>query len=217
MYSGAYLPFRPKKGEAFRLYFGNTKSNGEAPTSDETPTSAFGYRISKDGAASVATTNVPTFIGTGNGGLDRAIMYLDLTASEMDADEIVIFVRPGAGSGGNDGVAKHFVIYTDGYTGFEDIGGGSGGGSLSLSVGALSAITEGASKSYFLTQMSLDDGGFNYFASVRAGRNWFIIRETTDQSETKFFQSPIARQSFNDGWANRASLTYGDDLEISCN
>lgn len=82
MASSDALPV-PRKGVAYRYYFPAQKSDG---TSIFTWSSA-AARISKDGGADAATTNSPTEIGTTFGG-----GYIDLTATEMTADAVILKV-----------------------------------------------------------------------------------------------------------------------------
>ena len=65
----------PVKNAAYRVYFTVRDSTGTVITSWTSPTAT----ISKDGAATVSSTNTPTEIGTSGMG------YLDLTATEMNA------------------------------------------------------------------------------------------------------------------------------------
>jgi len=125
MYTGFTLPFIAKKGEAFRLYFGNLmKENIESYSTDNADPEIPSYiLISKDGAISAAATNAFGTIPTTEDFLPTA-KYLDLTASEMNANVIIITVFYNSAS--NDGMPKVFIIYTDGFTGFASSGGGGG-------------------------------------------------------------------------------------------
>lgn len=117
-----FLPFKPTKGEAFRLQLdimGQSNGSTIAIVTD------FHYvGLSKDGAQFTETVNTPVFIAvdTDDTGASRSCSYLDLTASEMNADIIVVVAR---NTTGTPGLLIVITIYTsaDG----ED-GGGSGGG-----------------------------------------------------------------------------------------
>lgn len=103
-----YLSFKPTKNQIFRLYFdfiGNTVSatNHAYVAFYAIPPT---IQISKDGGGFINTTNAPVSITTGRG-------YVDLTATEMNAD--VILIATSAYNGSNDSAAGACVcieIYT---------------------------------------------------------------------------------------------------------
>lgn len=107
----SYLPFRPTKGSAFRLFFsaiGNVNTNpGAVPLlgfiSFGTITTV---NIDKDGAGFTTLTNAPVETTTGSG-------YVDLTATEMNADVVTILLKKvGTSSVGVTNIAQAICIYT---------------------------------------------------------------------------------------------------------
>lgn len=84
-----YLPFKPLKGIAFRIYFTTDTSSASAPA-DPNPFTYIG--ISKDGGQFTETSGTPTQITTDATSTASTVgcYYLDLTASEMDASAITI-------------------------------------------------------------------------------------------------------------------------------
>lgn len=75
----------PRKGVPFRYYFTAFDVDGVRVTDWEDPT-AF---VCKDGLGFGPTANAPVEIGTTGFG------YLDLTASEMDADAVIVTIKVG--------------------------------------------------------------------------------------------------------------------------
>jgi hypothetical protein len=80
MSSSDSLPV-PRKNTAYRAYFPILKGDGSIITGWTSAAAT----LSKDGAASASATNTPTEIATSWG-----IGYLDLTATEMNADAVII-------------------------------------------------------------------------------------------------------------------------------
>jgi hypothetical protein len=74
---------QPLKNTAFRFYFSMRTGFGELATEIET----FSCSISKDGSGLASTVNTPVEIEG-----DSGICYLDLTASEMNADAVCVKV-----------------------------------------------------------------------------------------------------------------------------
>jgi uncharacterized phosphosugar-binding protein len=70
----------PKKNTAYRLYFGIFSTTGALITG----ATALDSEVSKDAAAFADCTSEATEIGT------SGIYYLDLTATEMNADAVVV-------------------------------------------------------------------------------------------------------------------------------
>lgn len=107
----AYLPFRPIKGQAFRLYFETPGTSNLATVPNPCPAyvsfSSLTFRISKDGAAATTLTNAPVEYGTGKG-------YVDLTSTEMNADTISISCNQQSNSNTTNGTncAVSIIIYT---------------------------------------------------------------------------------------------------------
>lgn len=103
-----YLPFKPTKNVAFRLYFdlmGNAVSATNRYYVNFYPFSTQA-KISKDGASFVNTTNNCVSIDTGRG-------YIDLTQEEMNAD--IVLISMNLFNGSNDsacGGAVCIEIYT---------------------------------------------------------------------------------------------------------
>ncbi len=101
-----YLPFRPIKGQQFTFQL-----TGTAEGTASANTSTFTYLgISKDGGQFAATANSATFIATDAADTvaSRGQAYVVLTASEMNADIIMIVAR----DSNVTGAAYRFVIYT---------------------------------------------------------------------------------------------------------
>lgn len=73
----------PIKGAAYRVYFDVTKNDGTLLTGWTSPSAT----LSKDGATAAAATSAPAEIATSFG-----MGYLDLTASEMNADAVIVVV-----------------------------------------------------------------------------------------------------------------------------
>jgi hypothetical protein len=103
-----YLPFKPTKGEAFRLYGGQiqTASNGLLLQTG-TPQS---LHISKDGGSMTAPTNTiqSTFEASP---VYNGAWYIDLTATEMNADVVQVCINPRNIS--TWGTPQIITIYTD--------------------------------------------------------------------------------------------------------
>lgn len=99
-----YLPFRPIKGQALRVYFATTP---EGTTQGTLDTSLASIGLSKDGAAFVATTNAVVNISFGISANFNGKFYVDLTASEMDSDIIIL-----AGRGASSNAFFQTIIYT---------------------------------------------------------------------------------------------------------
>lgn len=104
-----YLPFKPIKGQEFVLYFSSTADQG-IPGSLASGWDYFG--ISKDGAQFTETSNSPTEIAADASSATgtRANCFVTLTATEMDADAIII---AGYDTGGGSAIGSFcMVIYT---------------------------------------------------------------------------------------------------------
>jgi hypothetical protein len=71
----------PRKNAAYRVYFPMLKNDGTVITGWTSPTAT----VSQDGATAASATNTPTEIASSFG-----VGYLDLTASEMNADAVIV-------------------------------------------------------------------------------------------------------------------------------
>ena len=109
------LPFRPTKGAAFKVYFDTINITNYSTFLSSTPTNMV-TKISKDNGAWASTTNNFTAIGTP--AADNSAHYVQLTATEMDADIVIVSITNYNASAGSDMEAMTIVIYTDGTTGF---------------------------------------------------------------------------------------------------
>lgn len=101
-----YLPFKPLKGQQFTLYF----TSANTTTSDPVAASSLAYiNISKDGAAFVPTANsvIDIAIGVGGNTSSAGRRKLVLTATEMDADVIILAYKSFNGP-----VFSSEIIYT---------------------------------------------------------------------------------------------------------
>lgn len=85
-----FLPFRPIKGQPFRLYFSGVRTDTTA-FAHKAPDTNTSY-ICKDGGSIETTINTIAYLGT-TSNLTNCIQYLDLTAEEMNADVIVLNLR----------------------------------------------------------------------------------------------------------------------------
>lgn len=106
-----YIPFRPTKGQAFRLYFGALSSDNN-PAFPGLNTGIPDIYISKDGQAFANVTNTFVTVSDNPGGYASYAnyFYLDLTSEEMDADVVVItFKSP---SIQYYGYGHRYIIYT---------------------------------------------------------------------------------------------------------
>lgn len=113
------------KNEAFRLYFQHTDDSGtDAPGTIEDPLVTY-TEISKDGGIFTPTTNSIVQIDGGQKGNG----YIDLTLSEMNADNIIVKIRvmdETEGLPGNQvGIIDTIIIYTGTVS-------GGGGGDISM-------------------------------------------------------------------------------------
>lgn len=99
-----FLPFRPIKGQALTVCWTNDVSTGFG--------TAVAYNkiaVSKDGGTFGPSTNNPTFLLQIPGTTTKMAVRIDLTASEMDADIIVLY--PYVTSSPNS-LVQPIVIYT---------------------------------------------------------------------------------------------------------
>lgn len=77
----------PRKGEAYRAYFPILDADGDLVVG----MTGLAAVVSKDGAMEAASTNSPVEIaGVGSPSVGSGKGYLDLTATEMDADAVVL-------------------------------------------------------------------------------------------------------------------------------
>jgi hypothetical protein len=76
----------PKKAVAQRIYFDIRDADGDLVTA----AASLDSEVSKDGAAFADCTNEATEIAASSG-----VYFLDLTATEMDADSVVVIVKTG--------------------------------------------------------------------------------------------------------------------------
>ena len=104
------FPFRPIKGQAFRLYFSVIQSNSSLNISDGTSASRRCY-VSKDGGALTVATNSVAIIASPGSNTSPCLFYIDLTASEMDADNITVSGTFGSNSSTTNG-SFQIHIYT---------------------------------------------------------------------------------------------------------
>ncbi len=115
-----YLPFRPIKGQAFRLYFNtagtyNIRSDQYSDAAQYAQISfvnfssigVVNFKISKDGASESQTVNAPVQISTGVG-------YIDFTAEEMNCDCAIFVINYNRNTltYGGYSVQKSINIYT---------------------------------------------------------------------------------------------------------
>lgn len=99
-----FLNFRPIRGQAFTACWTNDIATGFG--------TAVAYNkiaISKDGGSFNASTNTPSFLLQIPGTTTKMAVRIDLTASEMDADIIVLY--PYVTSSPNS-LAQPIIIYT---------------------------------------------------------------------------------------------------------
>lgn len=200
------LGYQPTKAIAFDVPIVVRNSAGFYGNADDI--SSVTLNISKDKGAFVAPVNSLAEVTNDGDFSRRSAFYLTLTADEMDADEIVIRGRI---SGTNIDEQVYIVIKTS-----SDSEGGGGGSATptNLSAASLSSMLKGVLNGYSVNQLSFDDGGFNYFGLV-SSKLWFIIKESTDYTTVEYHLGRQSKQTFNDGWTNRASINY-DPSEPIC-
>jgi len=106
-----YIPFRPTKGQSFRLYFGALSADNTVGFPNLTTGTPDIY-ISKDGQTFTVPTNNFVTVSDNPGGFasHANYFYIDLTAEEMNADTIIItFKSP---SIQYYGYGHRYIIYT---------------------------------------------------------------------------------------------------------
>lgn len=211
-----YLPFSPTKGEAFSLYVTNDREQTFFPDFPRLTdnNSDLIISISKDGGEFSTATNFITGEYVDNfppNGQDVAAFWkLDLTATEMNANTIIVTF--GSLDANYFGFCFSVIIYTSGATGIASFP--SGDNSPTYSVSALNTIVKATNKGYELSQISLNDEGYNYFGLLKDSKIWVIIRELTDQTETRYAQKPVSVTDFATAWANKTTQTYGSKAVI---
>ena len=108
MFGGAYLPFRPIKGQQFTLYFSSIGIDYNAQERARLfviSQSSITWTISKDGGSFATPSNSVTEITTGHNSLV-------LTATEMAADVIILQGNFSTGTVAPDSCAMSVIIYT---------------------------------------------------------------------------------------------------------
>lgn len=112
MVNGTILPFTPKKGQAFTLYFTTSTSNTHTFCTAANIDSLYDIAtVSKDGGSFAATTNDPEAVSASQDGIGK----ITLTADEMNANVVIIAFNSSTLSNGADFCV---IIYTSGLTGF---------------------------------------------------------------------------------------------------
>lgn len=159
-----YFPFKPAKGQSFRLSLSTIGVTEVAPAPHPLPRflafSSLSFSVSKDNGAFNSLTNAPVQITTGKG-------YVDLTASEMNADVLMISASLSSNSStGSNSLAQLIVIYTTAAS--------SGGLSLSDTV---SNITDLPSSSPTLGEAV--SFLYQYFKKRRNRNSWSFTRHIT--------------------------------------
>ena len=206
-----YLPFRPPKNEAFRLYLGFTRltpsQNASHPAiASGLPNTVF---ISKDSGPAVSSTN--SLVNKTHG-----MIYIDLTADEMNADTVQFAASKLDTFGGGSQV---ITIYTDdgtGQAGGVQSGGSSPVGSTTFSPAVITSIVKTIDKGYSMTSFAVDDGGFNYYGlTSTTSKWWLIIRETADFEDVGYAMNYEPTMAFIDGWANKVSLSYSPNFPLN--
>jgi len=178
------------------------------------------FTISKDGGAFAQTTNSPVEISTGYN-------YVDLTADEMNADVIQfrVFYNSGSIVQNQSRCVSCINIYTAivGITA-QDVweyisrtvtGGTVSGSSTVNSPAVMTSICKAVQQDYIVIQKAQDESGYNYYGLTNIKSPWWmIIQESTDFSDIGYKMAKEKRLSFVDGWANRATLNYGDQFPL---
>lgn len=88
----SYYPFIVEKGKAFRLYLHFSVGASSTPGASDITSATITPTISKDGGAWSACTNTVVKIAKNDslGVMTYGSAYLDLTANEMNADNILV-------------------------------------------------------------------------------------------------------------------------------
>lgn len=158
---GTHLdPNKPAKAQSYRIYGGS--SNNDGSNGNPTIPSDLTIRISKNGQAFANATNAPTAISGGSGGA----FYLDLTAEEMDADEIFVSIDYVGSNPTLKGIDGRIIIRTAATS--------SGGLSLNDTVSNISNLpvaspTLGEAVSFL----------YQYFKKRRNRNSWSFTRHIT--------------------------------------
>lgn len=192
----------PQKGEAYRIYFPWTENDlhGSQPFDDGLTNEWF---ISKDGSSFVPATNIAQTLDESEGIPTFASTYLDLSASEMNANQIVIRGRLRQVEG-SESLYYYIVINTAKL----------GATPTNLSTGSLSAIIKSTACGYNLSKLAFDENGYNYFGLVQS-KLWLIIKEATDYTSIEYRLGRESKLKFLDQWELRESLSY-DSSEPTC-
>jgi len=192
-----YIPFRPTKNKAFRLYFQFSKV--DMPIDNDNITIWKNY-ISKDAGAFTELTNTPVEIDSSISIYAEGNFYVDLTADETNADSILIQSRTNA-----SGVPLlQIVIYTKGSSCFDD--------DVATST-SLVNLYEATSKGYNLTNQELGDT--NYYGLKKSGfrfTTWLIIKEVPGVS-IQYCQRN-GNDTYTEAWGDKENLTYSDTVRL---
>lgn len=57
----------------------------------------------------------------------------------------------------------------------------------------------------FIADISLAEGGYNYYGRIRTNGEWVIIREKTDGTE---YRVAVGADAYSTNWSGRTGLTY---------
>jgi len=189
------------KGVEFKLYFSglsntNTRSFGQ---NESTPR----VYISKDGATPVVSTNSSVFVGN-VGDVKSSMMYVILTADEMNADNVNVNISCIQFENEYNIFAQSISIYT-----------GSVVASTSQSPEAMTSICKAVNLGYSVVEIATDENGYNYYGlTATNNRWWLIIQEKADFTSVGYKMNRENRQSFVNGWANRATLNYSTNFPL---
>lgn len=204
-----HLPFTPTKGSAFRLYFGQPDNITSATGID-----AVDYiGISKDSGTFTETTNSATQItvDSSESARTRGRYFVDLTASEMDAD-VIIFIA--LGYSGSFDFNETIIIYTTGATGL-DTPGGADAGVANFTSNFLNLLIVGIQQGHDLVDVAIAQSNYNYYGLRRSNSDWLIVKESiADGSLTYAYRTNNNGRSYTSAWSNYEGLIYSGSQTV---
>lgn len=160
--------------------------------SDSVLTAISSTTIYKDGGSGATPTNALVHMGSN-------VNTLTLTATEMDADEIVIVVKDTATPKG-DGVIviKTGIVETATPT------------STNYSADLLAFITTSVDLNFSLRKLDFNSSVYNYYGFAKTSSNWVIVRENKSTFVLGYAtkQSGVNDKRFLQAFSARTSLTY---------
>ena len=184
------------KGETFR-YYGIIESSAE--NSADISAATVTVKVSKDGGVFATATNAIVKIDEGTLGY----FYIDLTATEMNADVICVEIS----SSVSNAKEPDIILYT--------INAEVNPGVSNFTGVFLSLLILGIQQDYDLVDAAIAQSAHNYYGVRKSNSDYIIIKESISTGTLTYaYRSNNNGRSYTSAWSNYEGLIFAGSQTV---